>query len=100
MVLEVTAKDLDTEKIIYQDQRQYFEIGLDLDGYMRYGAWQIKEIVDLTLQPLKTQHERFFFIMEQGVKKVEVSVNLYYYISGKKGDLIHQKKFVFHYEED
>ena len=95
----MTAKDLDTGKVLYRDERKYFEIGLDLDGYMRYGAWQIKEIVDLTLQPLKTQHERFFFVMGKEVKKVEVAVNLYYYISGKKGDLIHQKKFIFDYEE-
>ncbi len=99
MVLEVTAKDTKTGKILYKDERKYFEIGLDLDGYMRYGAWQIKEIVDLTLQPLKTQHERFFFVLNKGVEEAEVTVNVYYYISGKKGDLIYQKKKILSYKE-
>ncbi len=100
MVLEVTAKDLDSGKVLYKDERTYFEIGLDLDGYMRYGAWQIKEIIDMTLQPLKTQHERFFFLMDKNTRAAEVTVNVYYYISGKKGDLIHQKKFRMDFEEE
>jgi hypothetical protein len=99
VVLEVTAKDLESGKVLYRGERTYFEIGLDLDGYMRYGAWQIKEIVDLTLQPLKTQHERFFFLLNKNTKSAEVAVNVYYYISGKKGSLVHQKKFVFGFEE-
>ncbi len=99
MVLEVTAKDLSSGKVLYKDSRTYFEIGLDLDGFMRYGAWQIKEIVDLTLQPLKTQHERFFITLDKNVEKAEVNVNVYYYISGKKGDLIHQEKKIIVFPE-
>ncbi len=100
MVLEVTAKDPETGKVLYHDTRKYFEIGLDLDGFMRYGAWQIKEIVDLTLQPLKTQHERFFFTFDQkDLEKAEIAVNVYYYISGKKGDLIYQEKKLVEFPE-
>ncbi|OAG28154.1 hypothetical protein TH606_03170 [Thermodesulfatator autotrophicus] len=93
------AKDMDSGKVLHQEKRNYFEIGLDLDGFMRYGAWQIKEIIDLTLQPLKTQHERFFFTLDKGVNKAEIEVNVYYYISGKKGDLIHQAKKVIVFPE-
>ncbi len=99
MVLEVTAKDPKRNRVLYKDERTYFEIGLDLNGNMRYGAWQIKEILDMTLQPLKTQHERFFFVMDKDVEKAEVWVKVYYYISGKQGALVHQKKFVLDYEE-
>ncbi|NPA48965.1 MAG: hypothetical protein GXO20_03210 [Thermodesulfobacteria bacterium] len=96
----MTAKDHETGKVLYTDQREYFEIGLDLDGYMRYGAWQIKEIVDLTLQPLDTRHERFFATFPKDVTEVDLSVNVYYYISGKKGDLIYQEKRLLSYEEE
>lgn len=95
----MTAKDLNTGKVLYQEERKYFEIGLDLDGYMRYGAWQIKEIVDLTLQPLETRHERFFTTFSKDVTKVDLTVSVYYYISGKKGDLIYQEKRLLTYED-
>ncbi len=95
----MTAKDHESGQVLYHDERKYFEIGLDLDGYMRYGAWQIKEIIDLTLQPLKTQHERFFATFPKGTEKVDLTVNVYYYISGKKGSLIYQVKKLLSYEE-
>ena len=40
-------------------QKVWWEIGKDLEGRMRYGAWQIKEIVGLTLQPMATEKEHF-----------------------------------------
>ncbi len=95
----MTAKDHATGKLLYQEKKEYFEIGLDLDGYMRYGAWQIKEIVDLTLQPLTTRHERFFITFPKEIDAVDLSVNVYYYLSGKKGDLIYQEKRLLIYEE-
>ena len=45
---------------MFSDQKKYFEIGRDMEGRMRYGAWQIKETIDLTLpaaekiQPVQT----------------------------------------------
>jgi len=99
VVLEVTAKDHNNGKVLYQERRTYFEIGLDLDGYMRYGAWQIKEIIDLTLQPLETRHERFFITFPKEVSTVDLEVNVYYYISSKKGNLIYQEKRLLNYED-
>ena len=94
MVLEVTAKD-EKGNVLYNNEKEYLEIGLDIDGYMRYGAWQIKELLDLTLQPLKTQEENYLFILPKNIKEANVAVNVYYKISGKKKDLIYQevKKF-------
>ncbi len=76
----------------YKETRSYYPIGIDLDGYMRYGAWQIKEMVDLTLQPKTTQHEQVVFEFDKEVTSADVTVNVYYYISGKKGDLIYTKE--------
>ncbi len=89
MVLEVTAKD--NKGKTYKETRSYYPIGVDLDGYMRYGAWQIKEIVDLTLQPKTIQKEQVVFEFDKDVESADVTVNVYYYISGKKGDIIYTK---------
>ena len=90
MVLEVIAKD--NKGTEFKETKNYYEIGTDLDGYMRYGAWQIKEIVDLTLQPLSTQKEKYVFEFSKKATSADVIVNVYYYISGKKGDLIYSTK--------
>ncbi len=87
MVLEVTAKD--NKGKVYKEVKSYYPIGIDLDGYMRYGAWQIKEMIDLTLQPKTIQNEQVVFEFDKDVKSADVTVNVYYYISGKKGDKIY-----------
>ncbi|UCG77892.1 MAG: hypothetical protein JSV21_10010 [Nitrospirota bacterium] len=89
MVLEVIAKDNKGTEL--KETKSYYEIGNDLDGFMRYGAWQIKEIVDLTLQPLVKQKEKYVFEFKKDATEADVTVNLYYYISGKKGDKIYSK---------
>ncbi len=89
MVLEVTAKD--NKGRTFKEVRSYYPIGVDLDGYMRYGAWQIKELVDLTLQPRTVQKERMILEFDKDVETADVTVNVYYYISGKKGSIIHTK---------
>ncbi len=86
----MTAKD-ENGKVLYSNEKEYLEIGLDVDGYMRYGAWQIKELLDLTLQPLKVQEENYLFILPKNIKEANVTVNVYYKISGKKKDLIYQE---------
>ncbi len=86
----MTAKD-ENGNVLYSNEKEYLEIGLDVDGYMRYGAWQIKELLDLTLQPLKVQEENYLFILPKNIKEANVTVNVYYKISGKKKDLIYQE---------
>jgi hypothetical protein len=90
VVLEVTAKDDKGKEI--KESKAYYPIGVDLDGYMRYGAWQIKEQIDLTLQPLEVRKEQYIFEFSEKATSADVTVNVYYYISGKKGDLIYTTK--------
>lgn len=54
----MTAKT-DKGTVINIARKEYRELGMDLDGYHRLGAWQIKEIIDLTLPPRKTTRESF-----------------------------------------
>jgi hypothetical protein len=85
--------ETDPEKqILFQTQEKYFEIGRDLENRMRYGAWQIKEIVDLTLQPLQTRKERYLMHFDTDVEEVELEATLSYFVSGKKGDVVYSVK--------
>lgn len=87
MVLEVTATD-QNGKVLFNEKRNYFEIGLDLDGDMRYGAWQIKELMDLSLQPKEVQREWFLLHFEPTTTEATIEVTLTYCLSGKKCDVI------------
>ena len=78
--------------MIFTDQKKYFEIGRDMDGRMRYGAWQIKEIVDLTLQPLEVKKEQFLMNFDTDVKEVEIEAVLTYFVSGKMKDVVYSVK--------
>ena len=104
MVLDVTARNLaesDPEKqVIFADSKKYFEIGRDMEGRMRYGAWQIKEIVDLTLQPLETKKEEFLMNFDTDVEEVEVEAVLTYFVSGKQKDVVYSIKENIAYDID
>ena len=98
----MTAKDLnakDPQKAqLFKAEKTYFEIGVDLDGDMRYGAWQIKETIDLTLPPKQTMQERYLMNFDTDTEDVEVEAKLYYYINGKKGDVVHSVSKKLSYE--
>ena len=104
MVLDVTARNLDEKdaekQILFEAQKTWFEIGVDMDRDMRYGAWQIKEIIDLTLPPQQTQKEEFLMHFNTDTENVEIEVKLSYFISGKKGDVIYSEKKQLKYEVD
>jgi hypothetical protein len=75
VVLEVTAKT-DQGSVIPVGRKEYYEIGYDLDGRQRMGSWQIKEIVDLSLQPRKKTEERFIKELPEGTRSAEVGVKV------------------------
>ena len=104
MVLEVTAKDLgikdEAKQEVYKAEKTWFEIGVDLDRDMRYGAWQIKETIDLTLPPKHTQKEDFLIHFDTDTEEVELEAKLWYYISGGKGDVVHTVKKTLKYDID
>lgn len=88
----MTARDAKSDKVLHEEKREFFEIGLDIEGRMRYGAWQIKEILDLTLPPTQTRDERFFFTLPKHTKEAVVEVNTYYCIKGSECNLVHSEK--------
>lgn len=88
MVLDVTAKD-NNGKELFKESKTWFEIGVDTDRDMRYGAWQIKELIDLTLPPMQTQAERYLMHFDSDTSEVHIEVKLWYHLSGGKGELAH-----------
>lgn len=99
MVLEVTAKDTE-ENELFKKEKTWFEIGIDTDRDMRYGAWQIKEIIDLTLPPLKTQREQYLINFDTDTAEVIIESKLYYYISGGKGELVYEDSQTLDFNTD
>lgn len=91
MVLDVTATT-DKGTVVNIGKKEYWELGMDLDGDHRMGAWQIKEVVDLTLPPRKTTTERFLTELPPETKNADIEVKVTYYPSGtdKKGLEIHK----------
>ena len=96
MVLDVTAKT-DKGTVVPMGKKEYWELGMDMDGYHRMGAWQIKEIVDLTLPPRKTTKERFVTELPEGTTSADVEVKVTYFPSAKTELVIYQvtKKLTF-----
>lgn len=89
MVLDVTAKDK-AGKELFTAKKKYLEIGADTDGDMRHGAWQIKQIFDLTLQPKDTKKETFLMNFNKETDEANIDIAVTYCLSGSKCDVIHK----------
>lgn len=98
MVLEVTAKT-DSGTIIRMGKREYWEIGYDLDGKQRMGSWQIKEIVDLSLQPRMTMKERFLSGLPEDTKKADVEVKVTMFPMPQMELIIHRVMKTLNFEK-
>lgn len=86
MVLDVTAKDSEGNE--YRETKTYRQIGVDTDRMWRFGAWQIKEVIDMTLQPRVTRKERVVFEFPKNLSSADVTVDLWYYVSEATGEKI------------
>lgn len=102
MVLDVTARNPKAQsaeqEILFTASKTYFEIGRDMQNRMRYGAWQIKDIVDLTLQPMQQAKEQFLMNFDTDIEQVEITTTLTYFISGKSSEIVHQHKELIEFE--
>ena len=80
MVLEVTAKT-DKGTVVPIGKKEYWELGMDMDGYHRIGAWQIKFVTELG----------------EGVKSADVEVKVTYFPAAKTELVVHEatKKLTF-----
>ncbi|RMD59981.1 MAG: hypothetical protein D6828_00725 [Nitrospirae bacterium] len=94
----MTAKD-ENGKILLQKKKEYIHIGIDVDNYQRYGAWQIKEIIDLAIQPREVTKERFELAFPKETDKATLITRLYYYLNSSKHTLVAEDKKELSWEE-
>ena len=92
----MTAKT-DKGTLIPIGRREYMEIGYDLDGNQRMGSWEIKEILDLSLQPGRKTEERFVVEMPEGAKRADVEVRVTMFPSPKEEITVHRIIKIIHF---
>ena len=78
MVLDVTAKTENNPKL-YSYQKVWQEIGVDLKGDQKVKAWEIKNTIDLALQPRRTHSETLTINFPPGTTAGEVEATLIYH---------------------
>jgi len=78
VVLDVTAS---TEKgtKVYGYQKIWQEIGVDLNGDQKVRAWDIKNTIDLALQPRRTHTETLTITLPEGTTTAEIVATLTYH---------------------
>ena len=96
MRLEVSASD-QGGKELFGETKRYFQIGVDTEGYMRYGAWQIKEYQDLSLQPRESRRERFLMHFKKDTTRADINVKVLYCLSGKDCAVVHDESVTLDY---
>jgi hypothetical protein len=79
VVLEVTAKDSDGKTVASQSRHYHPQATDERSTRMLYGA-QVKAayLRDTSLQPYETRLETFELDLPEGVREVEVTVDLFY----------------------
>ncbi|MEO5360867.1 MAG: multiheme c-type cytochrome ExtKL [Nitrospirota bacterium] len=77
VLLTLTATD-EKDKVIWSAQKDFFEPGLDIEGNRRYDTWEVKDILDYSLQPRKTTTEKYYAVFPEREKLVKIEVKLVY----------------------
>lgn len=96
LILELVAFD-EKGRVVWRDNKEYFEIGLDWYGNRRFVSYEIKDLVDFSLPPREITTERFYAIFPQDVKKVELIIRVKYYIKPGVEFLVHEEKRTLEY---
>jgi hypothetical protein len=78
VVLDVTART-ETNAKVFSYQKVWQEIGTDLNGAQKVKAWEIKNTIDLALQPRRTQTETVTIIFPEGTAAAEIEATLTYH---------------------
>jgi hypothetical protein len=73
----VTAKTASNPKV-FSYQKVWQEIGVDLKGEQKVKAWEIKNTIDLALQPRRTHTETLSINFPEGTDAAEIEATLTY----------------------
>lgn len=89
MVLDVTAKT-DKNPKAFSYQKVWQEIGVDLKGEQKVKAWEIKNTIDLALQPRRVHTERLAIELPEGTTATEIEATLTYHHRPGEEFVIHR----------
>ncbi len=89
MVLDVTAKT-ETGAKVFSHQRVWQEVGIDLGGDQRLKAWEIKNTIDLALQPRRTHTEVLTIALPEGTAAAEIEATLTYHHRPGEEFIVHR----------
>jgi hypothetical protein len=78
VVLDVTAKTENNPKV-FGYQKVWQEIGVDLKGDQKVKAWEIKNTIDMALQPRRTHTETLAINFPEGTAAAEIEATLTYH---------------------
>ncbi|MDZ7640514.1 MAG: hypothetical protein U5J62_00565 [Desulfurivibrio sp.] len=75
----MTAKTVDGETIEMQSRHYHPQATNEMNSKMLYGAQvKVANIRDTSIQPYRTKEESFEFVLPEGVRTAEITVNLSY----------------------
>jgi hypothetical protein len=89
VVLDVTAKTEKNPKA-FTYQKVWQEIGVDLKGEQKVKAWEIKNTIDLALQPRRVHTERLAIELPEGTGAAEIEAVLTYHHRPGEEFVIHR----------
>ena len=78
MVLDVTTKT-ETGTRVSTYRKEWKEVGTDLSGDQRVKAWEIKNTIDLALQPRRTHTKTLTIPFPEGTTAAEIEATLTYH---------------------
>jgi hypothetical protein len=77
VVLDVTAK-IEKGNKVFSYQKIWQEIGTDLNGDQQFKAWEIKNTIDLALQPRQKHTETLTIEFPEATTSAEIEATLTY----------------------
>lgn len=82
---------------VFGYQKVWQEIGVDLNGDQKVRAWDIKNTIDLALQPRRTHTETLAILFPEGTTAAEIVATLTYQHRPGEEFVVHkvERKLVF-----
>ncbi|KJU87427.1 cytochrome c [Candidatus Magnetobacterium bavaricum] len=97
IVLDITAIN-EKDKVVWSETKEFFEAGLDINGNRRYDPWEVKDILDLSLQPRKMTSEIYYPHFPEDTKQIKLQVRLRYIHTEGLEFLVHEERKVLRYQ--
>lgn len=71
-------------------QKVWREVGVDLNGDQKFKAWEIKNTIDLALQPRRTHTETLMIPFAEGTAGAEIEATLTYHHRPGEEFIVHR----------